>query len=605
MHGRRKKDAIELSDEDKQRERDQLLTGLGLFREILEKRRQKVYTMHTHEITMKALQFNPEFSTLWNYRREIILHVGKGDAGLPMLQGELKLLEKVLHKAAKAYCVWFHRRWVLDQLVQRGSKAELLEAELALCDKHLQLSNRNFHCWGHRQWVIDRLRQLAPDTRPDKWDHQDLEFTTAQIDRDFSNYSAWHRRSLLPSKLLDAGAELETVKHAIFTEPGDQSVWGYHRWILAGGNQGGPGVPRRPMAPRATHMVLLDSQLYVCLSARAAVPDGVCSAKLSTGAGTVSGTLEPACIEGRGSNPRLPSAKEPLPSDVWKFKTDGAVTGGGELSLEGSLAIYDPSSADPVGVPVELVTQPRAIGGGAGWSPWCLRVPPESESLLLQELGMLDELLEIEEDCKYAVMARAQIVDSLGLDERNATDDWALLETLDPPRAGYYAQARADASMRKHLRSWLAAAESGMLGPLEWRGCCTPRVPRPLLVAALGVRELVLAENRMTMPALCDVLVVLGPGLLRLDAADNPLAGDLATVLSPAAVLEHLDVSRCEIGKWSGPYQGPLRSLVLTANPLVERLAGEGLQQALSDRWPSLDMSACHQDKDELVIKLS
>ena len=74
--------------------------------------------------------------------------------------------------------------------------------------------------------------------------------------QNFSNYSAWHRRScLLPSlasasaqsKAGPAGApselppsppvavldaEYNLVKQALFTEPDDQSGWLYHRWLL-------------------------------------------------------------------------------------------------------------------------------------------------------------------------------------------------------------------------------------------------------------------------------------------------------------------------------------------------------------------------------------
>lgn len=68
----------------------------------------------------------------------------------------------------------------------------------------------------------------------------ELDFTSMKIYQNFSNYSAWHRRSrVLP--MVHAGAEaleaaiaadLKTIKAAYFTEPADQSAWFYLGWLL-------------------------------------------------------------------------------------------------------------------------------------------------------------------------------------------------------------------------------------------------------------------------------------------------------------------------------------------------------------------------------------
>lgn len=63
------------------------------------------------------------------------------------------------------------------------------------------------------------------------------------IYKNFSNYSAWHRRSVLVERLTSQGlssAEIEKIinddlkllKSAYFTEPADQSAWFYLRWLL-------------------------------------------------------------------------------------------------------------------------------------------------------------------------------------------------------------------------------------------------------------------------------------------------------------------------------------------------------------------------------------
>lgn len=68
------------------------------------------------------------------------------------------------------------------------------------------------------------------------------------IQKNFSNYSAWHYRAKLMPKLEDANGSLannsyliplETIKndfamlkHAFFTDPKDQSPWNYHEWLI-------------------------------------------------------------------------------------------------------------------------------------------------------------------------------------------------------------------------------------------------------------------------------------------------------------------------------------------------------------------------------------
>ena len=68
------------------------------------------------------------------------------------------------------------------------------------------------------------------------------------IKKNFSNYSAWHYRAKLMPKLYNKNGleynasyvipfdeikkDLETLKHAFFTDPKDQSPWNYHEWLL-------------------------------------------------------------------------------------------------------------------------------------------------------------------------------------------------------------------------------------------------------------------------------------------------------------------------------------------------------------------------------------
>jgi len=81
-----------------------------------------------------------------------------------------------------------------------------------------------------------------PVPRPER---SELAYTTRKIEANFSNFSAWHQRSKVYSSLWDSGkldrltcleAEFELVRNAMYTDPNDQSVWVYHRWLVGSGH---------------------------------------------------------------------------------------------------------------------------------------------------------------------------------------------------------------------------------------------------------------------------------------------------------------------------------------------------------------------------------
>lgn len=152
--------------------------------------------------------------------------VARGEAALA---AELELSQACLQENPKSYCTWHHRRWALDQGVAlRGgidktgggsggggetggaagaadesdessnSARALLERELQLVARALELDDRNFHAWAHRRWVARRLG-VSPA--------RELAFAGAKVAADFSNYSAWHQRSLLLGEAVRAAGE--------------------------------------------------------------------------------------------------------------------------------------------------------------------------------------------------------------------------------------------------------------------------------------------------------------------------------------------------------------------------------------------------------------
>ncbi|CDQ71942.1 unnamed protein product [Oncorhynchus mykiss] len=253
-HGRVKLKSTAQQEEEKRKEREKKLKIYVAARDaIFTKRMEGVLDDEALQLTQQLLSSNPDFATLWNYRREILLHletVREEDDVQKMYEAELLFLESCLKVNPKSYGSWHHRGWVSARL-PRPDWAR----ELGLCDRCLSLDDRNFHCWDYRRMVV-KMSGVPVD--------QELQFTDRLIGSNFSNYSSWHYRSTLlpllhpespdppspchqpshssppPSPQTHSHRvceeqllkEYELVQNAFFTDPNDQSAWFYYRWLL-------------------------------------------------------------------------------------------------------------------------------------------------------------------------------------------------------------------------------------------------------------------------------------------------------------------------------------------------------------------------------------
>jgi geranylgeranyl transferase type-2 subunit alpha len=93
----------------------------------------------------------------------------------------------------------------------------------------LKEDQRNFHCWNYRRTIFE-MSGLPNE--------HEIAFCMEKIQENFSNYSAFHQRSiyikhtgLTVIEVIDQ--EWSLVENAIFTEPDDQSAWWYYQFLIS------------------------------------------------------------------------------------------------------------------------------------------------------------------------------------------------------------------------------------------------------------------------------------------------------------------------------------------------------------------------------------
>ena len=174
------------------------------------------------ELTSKLLKWNPEYYTIWNYRRLILRHqfgkISSRDLGddIPpdhdvltnLISDDLTFLLPLLRKYPKCYWIWNYRLWLLEEstrLLPAIEAQKFWQQELALAGRMLSLDSRNFLGWGYRRTLVGALESdfFQPTGLSGKMTEQEFEYTTKMVNLNLSNFSAWHNRSKLIPKLLD------------------------------------------------------------------------------------------------------------------------------------------------------------------------------------------------------------------------------------------------------------------------------------------------------------------------------------------------------------------------------------------------------------------
>lgn len=242
MHGRVRKEKPPTESEI-ENDRKKSAMYNKLINIVFACRAKKEHNATILDLTSKVLKSNPDVYSIWNFRREILLELHSDSLGITkgvpkvkisqdiskdVVAEELSLSTEAIKKNSKCYGAWYHRVWL-------NARFEVdVDAELALCKEFLTYDQRNFHCWNYRRHLVS-VAGVPHAT--------EFEFSTEKISENFSNYSAFHHRSVFIKSLVSATntqeenqtifeEEFAVIENAIFTEPDDQSAWWYYHFLL-------------------------------------------------------------------------------------------------------------------------------------------------------------------------------------------------------------------------------------------------------------------------------------------------------------------------------------------------------------------------------------
>ncbi|NXO66529.1 PTAR1 protein, partial [Phainopepla nitens] len=160
------------------------------------------------DITCTLLLLNPDFTTAWNVRKELIL------SGTLNPLKDLHLGKLALTKFPKSPETWIHRRWVLQQLIQENSLPSLatkgnlgaapvermhrlVQEEMSVCSEAAGRYPSNYNAWSHRIWVLQHLAKLTVKVLLDE-----LSSTKYWVSMHVSDHSGFHYRQFLLNSLI-------------------------------------------------------------------------------------------------------------------------------------------------------------------------------------------------------------------------------------------------------------------------------------------------------------------------------------------------------------------------------------------------------------------
>jgi len=177
----------------------------------------------------------------------------------------------------KCYWIWNYRLWTLQQasrLLEKGKAEVFWRRELELVGMMLTRDVRNLHGWMYRRLVVENLERGEEGGRGSMVE-EEFAYTSRMVRGvgGMANYSAWHQRGLLFPRLLRERNceeqermdfledELELLQRTIATDPEDQSLWFYYRWLVGSNTAVRDGGAIAPGMKRGIRTAILEDQI--------------------------------------------------------------------------------------------------------------------------------------------------------------------------------------------------------------------------------------------------------------------------------------------------------------------------------------------------------
>ncbi|XP_028270635.1 protein prenyltransferase alpha subunit repeat-containing protein 1 isoform X2 [Parambassis ranga] len=169
------------------------------------------------DITCTLLLLNPDFTTAWNIRKELLQN------GVLNPEKDLYLGKLALTKFPKSPETWIHRRWVLQQILhtfsdanhkknEQGEReqanavrsqqlsdhlARTLHQEMNVCSDAASRYPSNYNAWSHRVWVLQHMAKGNI-----KVFHDELSSMRLWVSMHVSDHSGFHYRQFLLNELI-------------------------------------------------------------------------------------------------------------------------------------------------------------------------------------------------------------------------------------------------------------------------------------------------------------------------------------------------------------------------------------------------------------------
>ena len=112
FHSNKKKEKKEISEEEQKKIEEKLEKIKAIQNRILKMRKDKETDITNLDFILKAGILMPDFSTMWSYRKDLILHqktLLNLDDFYKFLLKEVETISGIMLKNPKSYVLWYHR----------------------------------------------------------------------------------------------------------------------------------------------------------------------------------------------------------------------------------------------------------------------------------------------------------------------------------------------------------------------------------------------------------------------------------------------------------------------------------------------------------------